>query len=79
MFKIEMLDEIIERHKTPENLKYQDYAGDGVYVEYDGCSFWLRANHHTDALCTDKIYLEPETLSALNRIAQRLIELKKNE
>jgi hypothetical protein len=59
MFNTEMLDEIIERYKTPENLKYQDYAGDGVYVEYDGFGFWLRANHHTDALCTDKIYLEP--------------------
>jgi len=68
-----MLDECIE---PPENLKYQDYAGDGVYVQYDGFGFWLRANHHTDALCTDKVYLEPETLAAFNRIAQRLIGLK---
>lgn len=45
-----------------------DYAGDGVYVGYDGFGIWLHANDHRHP--TDRIYLEPEVLKALIRIAK---------
>ena len=27
-----------------------EYMGDGVYIEYDGYGYWLRANHHSSQL-----------------------------
>ena len=47
---------------------YLDYAGDGVYVTYDGHMLGLLANDH--AKPTDIIYLEPEVFSAIIRIAK---------
>lgn len=47
----------------------QDYLGDGVYGMFDGYSIWLHANDPVKP--TDKICLEPEVLSALNRFAER--------
>lgn len=49
-----------------------DYLGDGVYIEWDGYSFCLRANDHRDNYCTDKIYLEPNVIKALNRFVERV-------
>jgi|GEM_PF-2373556 len=49
--------------------KQADYAGDGVYVINLGWAIELRANDPRDP--TDTIYLEPEVLAALNRIAKR--------
>jgi hypothetical protein len=49
-----------------------DYLGDGVYIEFDGYAFWLRANDHRDNYCTDKIYLEPSVINALNRFVERV-------
>jgi len=54
----------------------QDYLGDGAYVEYDGFGYILRANHHTDALCTDRIYLEPSALQSLIDFKNRIIKFK---
>ena len=51
---------------TSENA---DYIGDGVYIGYDSFGFWLYANDHEDP--TDKIYLEPATIEALNRFVKR--------
>ena len=56
----------------------KDYIGDGVYVEWDGFAYWLRANDHRDEKCTDKICLEPNVLAALNRFVERM-ENQKNE
>ena len=53
-----------------ENGCEWDYAGDGVYVGFDGLGIWLHANDHANP--TDKIYLEPQVLEAVNRIAKRL-------
>ena len=50
--------------------KLIEYIGDGVYVEYDGFGIWLLANDHLAP--TDKIYLEPEVLEALNRFLERI-------
>ena len=47
----------------------QDYLGDGVFDMFDGHSIWLHANDFTNP--TDRICLEPEVLSALNRFAER--------
>ena len=51
------------------NEKQIEYIGDGVYVAHDGFGLWLLANDHINP--TDKIYLEPEVLKALNRFADK--------
>ena len=53
----------------PENM---DYLGDAVYAEFDGYGVWLRANDHREKFCTDKVYLEPPVLEALNRFYKRM-------
>jgi len=40
------------------------HLGDGVYAIFDGFGIMLHANHHEYP--TDKIYLEPSVLKALN-------------
>lgn len=42
-----------------------EYLGDGVYIHYDGYGLELRANHHANP--TDKVYLEPDVMEALQR------------
>jgi len=49
--------------------RFADYAGDGVYVINLGWAIELRANDPRNP--TDTIYLEPEVLEAINRIAKR--------
>ncbi len=48
----------------------EDYIGDGVYTEFDGCGITLKANDFYAP--TDTIYLEPEVLSALFQFAKRM-------
>jgi hypothetical protein len=55
-----------------------DYMGDGVYIEWDGYAYWLRANDHRDSRCTDKICLESSVLSNIVKFAIKM-ESKKNE
>ena len=38
------------------------YMGDGVYIQFDGYGYILRANHHSEDSCTDQIYIEPDVL-----------------
>jgi len=52
------------------------YLGDGVYASHDGVGIWLRANDHREHLCTDKIYLEPSVLTALNNFNKDVKEAK---
>jgi hypothetical protein len=47
-----------------------EYIGDGVYAKFDGFGVWLLANDHLNP--TDKVYLEPEVLNALNRFVKQL-------
>jgi len=49
----------------------KDYIGDGVYTIFDGYGIWLHAND--DENPTDRIYLEPLVLEALNRFAKRCV------
>ena len=49
-----------------------EYLGDGVYAIFDGYGIWLHANDHEHP--TDKVYLEPQVLQALNDFAKRAIE-----
>ncbi len=56
--------------------KMYEYCGDGVYACYDGFGIWLHANNHRAELATDKIYLEPEVLEALNRFNKAVREVK---
>jgi len=49
-----------------------DHLGDGVYAIYDGFGIWLHANDHKNP--TDKIYLEPSVLTALNNFNKRMEE-----
>jgi hypothetical protein len=57
--------------------QYQDYMGDGVYVEFDGYAYWLRANDHRDGYCTDKICLEPYVLDNINKFRKRMENITK--
>ncbi|MBC8295747.1 MAG: hypothetical protein H8E55_08145 [Pelagibacterales bacterium] len=50
---------------TEYNGMPAEYLGDGVYALWDGYGVWLHANDH--ATPTDRIYLEPEVLKALNQ------------
>ena len=55
-------------------MEKQRYLGDGVYGIFDGYGIWLHANDHKDP--TDKIYLEPSVLRALNLFDEQLKEPK---
>ena len=55
-----------------EEKKNHCYIGDGVYAEFDGFGIWLRTGNHTDELCDDKIYIEPDVLESLNRFVHYL-------
>lgn len=57
--------------------KLHEYLGDEVYACYDGSGMWLRANDHREYMCTDKIYLEPYTIEAINRFFQNAKDLGK--
>ena len=50
-------------------MEIKDCLGDGVYAIFDGRGVWLHANDHE--FPTDKVYLEPEVLSALERFVKR--------
>lgn len=58
----------------PEN---QEYLGDGVYAVYDGYGVWLRANDFENP--TDKVYLEPSVMRALEAFYLRMAKLKEKE
>jgi len=47
-----------------------EYLGDGVYAKHDGFGVWLLANDHLNP--TDKVYLEPSVLTALNRFIKQI-------
>jgi hypothetical protein len=54
----------------------QDYLGDGVYVEYDGFGWWLRAN---DPQSEKEVYLEPSVFEALKLFVAKCKEEVKDE
>lgn len=64
---------------STEDRRNHCYLGDGVYAQWDGYGFWLRANDHRDYLCTDKIYIEPWVLSTLNQFYEHLTGKQKSE
>lgn len=49
-----------------------DYLGDGVYASTDGYGITLDLRQQG----TDRIYLEPETLAALDRFRKRLSDAR---
>ncbi len=42
------------------------YIGDGVYAFFDGFGIWLRTGNHSESLCDNQVYLEPNALRKLN-------------
>lgn len=50
------------------------YLGDGVYAEFDGYGVWLRTGDHRDALCDNKIYLDPNVMEKLYSVIRRMDE-----
>ena len=48
--------------------KNETYLGDGLYVRFDGFSFWLRAPHIEG---DHEVCLEPEVLAAFFNYVQR--------
>ncbi|HEO1391235.1 TPA: hypothetical protein VAH77_000450 [Legionella pneumophila] len=59
-----------------EQRKNYCYLGDGVYAFFDEYGIWLRTGHHEDALCDDKIYLEPDVFESLNMFVEKLRSTK---
>ena len=53
------------------------YLGDGVYAIYDGYGIWLHANDHENP--TDKIYLEPSVIKALNNFNEELNQQERRD
>ena len=51
-----------------------EYLGDGVYAINDHYGIWLHANDHKYP--TDRIFLEPQVLEALNNFAKKIQEEK---
>ena len=51
-----------------DEMENHVYIGDGVYAKFDGYGIELRAN---DPNKDDYIYLEPEVLDSLIRVAQQ--------
>ena len=51
-----------------------DYMGDGVYIEFDGFGYIIRANHHEQDSCTDQIYIEPSVLKKITNFVLRMQE-----
>ena len=41
------------------------HIGDGAYITFDGYGFVLTANHHDPNKATDRIYMEPDVIKAL--------------
>ena len=54
---------------TTDNVSY---LGDGVYIQFDGFGYVLRANHHEEHTCSDQIYLEPNVLTRLNDFVNKM-------
>jgi hypothetical protein len=52
--------------------KYEDYLGDGLYVDYDGFQICLAANDKVSGNPTDKVYLEPNVIAAFIRYLERM-------
>ena len=51
-------------------MNNETYLGDGLYVEFDGFQFVLKANDPMNP--SDKVYLEPRVLDALNIFAKKV-------
>jgi len=49
--------------------KLKEYLGDGVYAIEEEYGLWLYANDHLNP--TDKIYIEPSVLEALNNFQKK--------
>lgn len=52
------------------------YLGDGVYAIFDGYGIWLHVSDHRNP--TDRVYLEPSVLSALNAFEKEVREWLRN-
>lgn len=57
--------------------KHRSYLGDAVYAEFDGYHVVLTTEDGYRA--TNRIYLEPQVLQALDRYVKRLIEEAKDD
>ena len=55
------------------------HLGDGAYAIFDGFGVMLRANSHKREDCTGEVYLEPETLKALDLVLGQWYNLKPRE
>jgi hypothetical protein len=48
----------------------ETYLGDGLYAQFDGFQFVLKANDPITP--TDTVYLEPRVVEAFNAFVQRI-------
>jgi len=66
---------------TNEERENYCYIGDGVYAFFDGYGILLTTGNHDENKCDNKIYLEPNVLSSLNRffLEKKFVEKKKEE
>lgn len=58
-----------------EKGPYEDYLGDGLYVDFDGYQIWLAANDRVGGMPTDKVALEPGVLRSFEGYIKRMRDL----
>ena len=59
-----------QEERKEKKMEKWEHIGDGVYVKFDGFGVWLHNNSHDNP--TDKIYLEPQILQALNEYVEKM-------
>ena len=57
-----------------EKGEYEDYLGDGLYVDFDGYQIILAANDRVRRSPTDTVALEPGVVQAFIDYVERLRE-----
>jgi hypothetical protein len=64
----------MSEQRGDDEVGRREYLGDGVYVAFDGFGLWLTTENGPET--TNRVYLEPEVLAALERFVARLREPK---
>jgi hypothetical protein len=59
--------------------EFEDYLGDGLYVDYDGYQICLAAYDKVSGDPSDKAYLEPNVIAAFIRYLEKMRLMPKKE
>ena len=67
------MTKVINPRFDPDREYPASYLGDGVYAIYDGFGIWLHTSDHNNP--TDKVYMEPTVITALNQFVEDIKKL----